>query len=104
MSQPPNNQIQVRKRNRQALPGQVEIYEEQILERFRLAAVPTKRVKYWGELRDCVSEAQKLKDFHLIRKHEWIQYMQNKAAFKQPVFSFITPSNAIKSGENGAPG
>jgi len=38
------------------LPSEVDIYELTMEEKFKQAGMPAKRVKFWGELKDCVSE------------------------------------------------
>ena len=72
----------VKKRKKIDLPGAVDIYEMQINQKFKQAGNGQKRVKYWGELKDTVSESQKSKDSNLIRKQEWLQYLSNKSAYK----------------------
>ena len=53
---------------RPALPTEVEIYEMQINQKFKPCSITSKRVKYWGELNDCVSEHQINKDWHMINR------------------------------------
>ena len=54
----------------------------QIDEKFRNANIATKRVKLWGELKDCISEHQMNKDSHIVKKQEWCQFIKNKQAFR----------------------
>lgn len=53
---------------RQSLPTEVEIYEMQMAQKFKLCGIPGKRMKYWGELADCVSEHQINKDSTMIKR------------------------------------
>ena len=46
------------------------MYEIQVQEKFKLAGIPEKRIKYWGELKDCLSESQVSKDTALIKREE----------------------------------
>jgi len=64
--------------------------------------VPQKRVKFWGELHDSISVAQKSKDANLIRRHERLQYVKNRATFKQPVFSFVSAAQTSGLQTDGA--
>lgn len=54
----------------EVLPSAVDMYEIQVQEKFKLAGIPEKRIKYWGELKDCLSESQVSKDTALIKREE----------------------------------
>lgn len=75
---------------RPPLPSEVEIYEMQIEQKFKQCKIASKRVKYWGELADCVSEHQISRDSHVIKRHEWQDFVRNKQGFKQPIFALIS--------------
>ena len=50
------------------LPTEVEMYDMQIDQKFKKLGIPHKRMKYWGELQDCVSEHQINKDSRMIKR------------------------------------